>query len=254
MDRSTLIKAVRGGSALGALVAALALGGCGPGEDPTVAAVAEAARELSQGLPKAAEMSSITAVRAEGNRLILDMTVEPYISPEMIQAFRERAETADRLRLCGEVTTMRLLGTGATIVSRYSRPGGPRFETSITTCAAAPPAAPPPDLAAEIASAVRTMRIGLPRTVDSITTMTGIRAEGTNVFYEMSINRDLSRAEIAALRPNLQTMMREQLCADPESSRLIRQGATMIHEYTDPSGDRFTLIVPNCPPAAGGGG
>lgn len=256
MDRSTPVKTA---IASGAFAAALALGGCGPGEDPAVALAADAARELSQGLPRQAELASITAVRAEGKQLTLDMTLDSWNPPATIEAFRARAETADRLRLCGEVTTMRLLGLGGVIVSRYSRPGGPRFETRIASCAApsAPPAAPAPSagqsLAAEIADAVAVMRVGLPRQVDTVSTLTGIRSEGTTVYYEMSINQDVSAAELRAMRPALQADLQRTMCADPDTSRLIRQGATLNHRYTDPSGDRVDLGVSSCPPVAGGG-
>jgi hypothetical protein len=255
VDRSSL---ARTAIASGALVAALALGGCGPGEDQAVTLAAEAARELGQGLPRPAELASITAVRAEGNRLIIDMTLDPWNPPATIQEFRGRAETADRLRLCSDVPTMRLLGLGGVIVNRYSRPGGPAFETRITTCAApAPPAVPPPgtggSLADEIAAAVEVMRIGLPRQVDSVSTLTGIRSEGTTVYYEMSINQDVSPAELRTMRPGIQADLQRTMCADPDTSRLIRQGATLNHRYTDPSGDRVDLGVSSCPPAAGGG-
>ena len=237
------------------LALALTLGGCGANDDPAVA-VEEAARELSEGLPKAVELASITAVRAEGTRLIIDMTLDSWNPPERIAEFRARAETADRLRLCGEVATMTAIGMGATVVSRYSRPGGPSFETSISSCAAPAPPPPPADpstaLAAEIASAVETMRIGLPRQVDSITTLTGIRSEGTTVYYEMSMNQDLSASELRDMRPGLQADFQRTLCTNPESSRLIRWGATIRHRYTDPSGDQVEIAADSCPGAPAG--
>lgn len=252
MDRSIFGKAA---AASLAFVSVLELGGCAPAEDQAVSAAAEAARELSQGLPRPVDMANIIAVRAEGKSLIIDLAVHPWNPPAAIEEFRGRAETGDRTRLCGEPATMHLLGMGGVVVSRYSRPGGPAFETRVTTCAAPapPPVAPRDSLADEIAIAVDAMRITLPTPVDSVTTMTGIRAEGTTVYYEMSINQDVSAAELRATRPGVQADLQRTLCADPDTGRLIRRGATLKHQYTDPSGDRMEAAVSSCPPAVGGG-
>jgi hypothetical protein len=260
VHRSKFNNAIRGGIASGALAASLALGGCGASGDSIETSVADAARELGQGLPRVAEMSSITAIRAEGAQLVYEMTLDPWLTPELLQSFRIRAEQSERLRLCNDTNTRGLIERGAAVVSRFSHTGGTNFETRIASCqdpSVLAPAAPPSleaDLSGQISSAVVVLSSGLPRQVDAVTTLTAVRAEGTRIFYELSINRDLSRAELETMRPNLQAGLRTQLCADPASRRLLLAGATMRHRYTDPSGDRIETSVESCPPAAGGGG
>lgn len=114
---------------------------------------------------------------------------------------------------------------------------------------AAPATPSDPVLASQIATAATELNARTPMTVDQITTLTGVRAEGTEIVYEMSVSQDIPTAQMEAIRQTAQTANQGNLCRDPNAGRLIRMGASMHHYYTDPSGDRFETHVTSCPPA-----
>jgi len=103
-----------------------------------------------------------------------------------------------------------------------------------------------PALAAQMTAAAAQLQSTLPMTVDNVTTLTGVRAEGTQFVYEMRITRDLSPAEVESARQVIQTQNQTNLCRDPNTSRLINMGGSMRHIYTDPNGDRFETLVGAC--------
>jgi len=106
-----------------------------------------------------------------------------------------------------------------------------------------------PALAGQIATAAAELNQRTPMTVDQITTLTGVRSQGTEIVYEMAISQDIPSAQMETIRQTAQAGNQANLCRDPNAGRLIRMGASMSHYYTDPSGDRFETHVTACPPA-----
>lgn len=106
-----------------------------------------------------------------------------------------------------------------------------------------------PELTAAIGIAAAQLNQRTPLQVDPVTTLNHVSAEGTNITYEMAINRDLPTAQIETLRQTAQSLNQLNLCREPNTARLIGMGASMTHQYTDPSGDRFETRVSSCPGA-----
>jgi len=104
-----------------------------------------------------------------------------------------------------------------------------------------------PALASQIAAAATELNQRTPMTVDAITSLTGVRAQGTEIIYDMAVSQDLPSAQIETIRQTAQAANQTNLCRDPNASRLIRMGASMNHHYTDPTGDRFETRVATCP-------
>ena len=103
-----------------------------------------------------------------------------------------------------------------------------------------------PVLASQMSAAAAQLQSTLPMTVDNVTTLTAVRAEGTQFVYEMAVSRDLAPSEIANARQLIQANNQTNLCRDPNTSRLINMGGSMRHIYTDPNGDRFETLVSSC--------
>lgn len=106
-----------------------------------------------------------------------------------------------------------------------------------------------PALAGQIATAAVELNQRTPMTVDPITTLVGVRSQGTEIVYEMRVSQDIPTAQLAAIQQTAQAGNQSNLCRDPNAGRLIRMGASMSHYYTDPNGDRFETHVTSCPPA-----
>jgi hypothetical protein len=105
-------------------------------------------------------------------------------------------------------------------------------------------------LTGAIESAVRDLSQRTPLRVDSVTTLTAVRAEGTRIVYDMAVSQEIPAEQIPTLRQTAQANNQANLCRDENSGRLIRMGGSMTHIYTDPSGDRFETSVTACPPAS----
>lgn len=103
-----------------------------------------------------------------------------------------------------------------------------------------------PLLASQMSAAAAQLQSTLPMTVDNVTTLTAVRAEGTQFVYEMRVSRDLAPAEIENARQLIQAQNQTNLCRDSNTSRLIDMGGSMRHIYTDPTGDRFETLVSTC--------
>lgn len=103
-----------------------------------------------------------------------------------------------------------------------------------------------PLLASQMSAAAAQLQSTLPMTVDNVTTLTAVRAEGTQFIYEMRVSRDLAPGEIENARQLIQTQNQTNLCRDSNTSRLIDMGGSMRHIYTDPNGDRFETLVSAC--------
>jgi hypothetical protein len=103
-----------------------------------------------------------------------------------------------------------------------------------------------PLLASQMTAAAAQLQSTLPMTVDNVTTLTAVRADGTQFVYEMQISRDLAPGEIENARQLIQAQNQTNLCRDPNTSRLINMGGSMRHIYTDPNGDRFETLVGAC--------
>jgi len=103
-----------------------------------------------------------------------------------------------------------------------------------------------PALAGQMSAAAAQLQSTLPMTVDNVTTLTGVRAEGTQFVYEMAISRDIATGDIETARQAIQTQNQTNLCRDPNTSRLINMGGSMRHRYTDPNGDSFETLVSSC--------
>lgn len=103
-----------------------------------------------------------------------------------------------------------------------------------------------PLLASQMTAAAAQLQSTLPMTVDNVTTLTAVRAEGTQFVYEMQVSRDLAPSEIENARQLIQAQNQANLCRDANTSRLINMGGSMRHIYTDPNGDRFETLVSSC--------
>lgn len=138
---------------------------------------------------------------------------------------------------------------------------GPDTNGSATTNAAAPAsnlasadgskpvdaaATANPELAGQIAQAAQAFQARVPMQVDQITTLTGVRSNGTEVIYEMAVSQAISPAQLEQVRTTAQNANQTNLCADPNAGRLIRMGASMTHQYTDTAGARFETRVTGC--------
>ncbi len=108
------------------------------------------------------------------------------------------------------------------------------------------PAAPtaPSGLAAEMSLAVEQMRPQLPIVVDNMTTLTGVRAEGTEFVYEMTLTQQLPVGAEQA-RQAMQTSNQRNICSNPQTSALINRGASMRHVYNG-GGASFETRVTSC--------
>lgn len=106
-----------------------------------------------------------------------------------------------------------------------------------------------PALAGQIATAAAELNQRTPMTVDPITTLVGVRAQGTEIVYEMRVSQDIPSVQLATIQQTAQAANQTNLCSDPNAGRLLRMGASMSHYYTDPTGDRFETHVVSCPPA-----
>lgn len=122
---------------------------------------------------------------------------------------------------------------------------------SISLALGAAPAAAQPASEAQlrelVAALVEQARALVPRPVDSERTWTGVRADGVEVIYDITINRDLSADEIAASRRVQEASDPIALCADHTISYLVGLGARLRQIYTDAGGDRFETVIASCP-------
>jgi len=106
---------------------------------------------------------------------------------------------------------------------------------------------PGDDLEYKIAEATHQMQGQLPMRVDDVTTLTGVRHEGTNIIYEMSVDRELSADELQAAPGQMQANNQRNMCGQPPTLELIRMGASLTHRYTDKAGHHFETRVSACP-------
>ena len=120
-----------------------------------------------------------------------------------------------------------------------------------TLAAAAIPLAgcgkPGDDLEYKIAEATHQMQGQLPMRVDDVTTLTAVRHEGTNIIYEMSVDRELSADELQTATGQMQASNQSNMCGQPPTLELIRMGASLTHRYTDKAGHHFETRVSSCP-------
>ncbi|MGQ0589350.1 MAG: hypothetical protein ACT4N8_07450 [Sphingosinicella sp.] len=117
---------------------------------------------------------------------------------------------------------------------------------------AAPAAAQPASeaqLRELVAALVEQARALVPRPLDNERIWTGVRADGVEVIYDITLNRDLTADEIAALRRVQDASDPIAMCADHTISYLVGLGARLRQIYTDAGGDRFETVVASCPAA-----
>jgi hypothetical protein len=102
------------------------------------------------------------------------------------------------------------------------------------------------ELTAAMAIAAAQLNQSTPIRVDPETTVTHVRAEGTNIIYEVMISRDIPTAQIETMRQTMQSLNQATLCRQPQTAQMIGMGASMTHEFTDASGDRFQTRLSSC--------
>ena len=115
-----------------------------------------------------------------------------------------------------------------------------------TPAPAPAPTAANPALAAQMTQAAQQISSQLPIRADAMTSVTGIRAEGTEFVYQMSIEQALPMS-VEAAQARMQTNNQSNLCNDPRTSQLIRMGGSMRHEYRSTDGKTFQTRVTSCP-------
>lgn len=103
-----------------------------------------------------------------------------------------------------------------------------------------------PALEAEMQQAAAQIRGQLPIRADQITTVTGIRAEGTEFVYDMAISQEIPTAQVDMVSRAAQVANQGNLCGNPQTSTFIRRGGSMRHIYTDTAGHRFETRVASC--------
>lgn len=106
---------------------------------------------------------------------------------------------------------------------------------------------PGDDLEYQIAEATHQLERQLPMRVDDVTTLTGVRHEGTNIIYEMSIDRELAPEDLQSAPGQMQASNQNTICTQPATQQLIRMGASLTHRYTDKAGHHFETRVTSCP-------
>lgn len=113
----------------------------------------------------------------------------------------------------------------------------------------APPAqaTPPSTLEGDLQQGAAEARLQLPHSVDDVTTLVAVAADGRRLVYDLRLSVDIPAARIAEARTAMQTSNRTAICAQPPGRALLRQGAVLVHRYSDPSGDRFETRVDACP-------
>jgi hypothetical protein len=104
-----------------------------------------------------------------------------------------------------------------------------------------------PALAAEVAAAAAQVRAQLPMRADDVTTAVDIRADGTELVYEMVVDDSVARDEFVASQSAAQAANQTNLCTDPAIAAFIRRGGSMRHIYTNSAGDRFETRIARCP-------
>jgi hypothetical protein len=86
----------------------------------------------------------------------------------------------------------------------------------------------------------------VPIRVDEITTLIGAETQGTQFTYKYTISEDIPTARIEEARQALQRDVGARLCADPNMSQALRNGATISADYRDTSGDHIRVTFPAC--------
>ena len=170
----------------------------------------------------------------------------------------------DRDRLLGPGSTEHLR-SGESFTEAHDRRWGPfgavgggllailLFKPAMGLIAGTGPLAPPadaapiPTLELGLEQAAADLRERLPQSVDEVTTLTAVTAEGRRFVYHMRISADFPTANIAAVRTAMQAGNSTEICAQPATRDAVRQGAVLVHRYTDGSGDRFETQVSACP-------
>lgn len=105
-----------------------------------------------------------------------------------------------------------------------------------------------------VSALVEQARPQTPLRLDSERVWTGVRADGVEIIYDVTIERDLGADELPALRRVQAASDPIAMCADATIAYLIGLGARLRLVYTDAAGDRFETLVGNCPAAAGSAG
>ena len=125
--------------------------------------------------------------------------------------------------------------------------------TTNTTTTAAVPGTPPakpatsdPALEAEIQAGVAQARSTLPIRIDQVTQVVDIRADGTELVYDVSISQPIPGGSIATAQATFQRMNQAALCANPQLRTLIARGGSLNHRYSDTGGNRFETRVVSC--------
>ena len=90
------------------------------------------------------------------------------------------------------------------------------------------------------------LRMQLPRAVDEVTTLTAASVEGRRFVYELRVSLDIPVQDIETARSAMQTGNSRDICAQPATRDIVRQGAVLVHRYTDRSGDKFETQVNSC--------
>jgi hypothetical protein len=104
-----------------------------------------------------------------------------------------------------------------------------------------------PALAQEVAAAIPGLRAEIPKQVDEITTLTGVRGDGPRFVYDMRLSVTIASDRLAAVRETAQRLNQTRLCAQAPIVDFVRRGGSMRHIYTDAAGTRFETLVTACP-------
>jgi len=118
---------------------------------------------------------------------------------------------------------------------------------AILLCGAAAQPASEAQLRELVAALVEQARPQTPMRLDAERIWSGVRADGIEIVYEVTIERDLGARELAALRRVQAASDPIALCADSTVSYLVGLGARLRQIYTDAGGDRFETLVDRCP-------
>jgi hypothetical protein len=169
----------------------------------------------------------------------------------------------DRDRLLGPGSTEDLR-SGESFVEEHDRRWGPfgavgggllailLWKPAMALIAGTGPLAPPadaapiPTLELALEEAAADLRKRLPQNVDEVTTLTAVTVEGRRFVYHLGVSADIPTAQIAAALAEIQAGNSAEICAQAATRDAVRQGAVLVHRYTDGSGDRFETEVSTC--------
>ena len=100
---------------------------------------------------------------------------------------------------------------------------------------------------AEVASIATVLGRDLPVALDPVTTVVGVRAEGTQIVANVQVSQPLAMARRDAYVAAIQRLGTQMLCGEARAfAGFVRRGGSMRLVYTDVAGNVLEATVATC--------